>query len=444
VLDKAKPTAKVRIFLCALSLMGFLHSQTTVAAQQCVGLFSGSSPNKKGIALTLEQQEGIGRLKKSIRLTDLGPSVNQQVTYEGHDDKGRIILHKAVDKVWHSVFTPPDNGFTIHGDPRSIIHILGPELAHLWGIDIQKNYAGEFLFIPSARRLKTTLKKVNAVLRRMGKEPISLLPAEFRFATDREILDLSLKKDDGFLSHFPFVDRDETGGPALVVHEVSFHLGALVLPKTVIERMNLVTKEHLRFIKMLESAKDIAPKIKTLLIEQIINDRSIELDFGTGNFVGQLSQLRETQMITGTFGIELAPYESIKAITDYTFRRLENAVNNLTHSEMSPAEVVLYRLKHILKLTESDGFSLPKSFEPIVTELGHGRQLTLSEQDRAPLLQLMRYFSASTAPTIPGASAAARLEPVRNVALNILKGLDQRLQDIIVATQIALAGESRP
>lgn len=133
---------------------------------------------------------------------------------------GEIITLKMFADSWLSQFT--SNNFDIQGDPRWFILAYGEKVAELFGFKI---LSPKLMTIPDATEFQAVLDKVNSSLIILGYEPILL-----RFANTR--IEKPLQDYiDSFLAYTLPIASDGNH----LIHDMSFHSGAFLIPNNYVE-----------------------------------------------------------------------------------------------------------------------------------------------------------------------------------------------------------------
>lgn len=279
----------------------------------------------------------------------------QTVFYEGPTapQDGRFILRRAPSAPWRSSKIL-SGGATIQGDPRNPIYTLGPELAGRFGFEIQTLSDGSRrIYVPDSRRLAKTIKKLNEVLKSLGFEPIAYLPVGAGFLSASELLNLASKTRGDFNLFFPFSHRDKNLSP----HEAAYHLTALLLTRKILEPAQKINEKTLEFIQFLKTQSplkfDAIQKISAALIEE----RALDLDFGTGNLAASLSEIRRHDFRG------IGSHHS--KINFFPRLLIRQSIGLLARPELRPVEAVIVRLSEILdspSLRFGFGLRLPRDF----------------------------------------------------------------------------------
>lgn len=393
-----------------------------------VFLSSKGSPNSCLIFYSKFDDKVLYNLKTLVETPDYLSQV-RTVIFKGQTRNGLVVLERQDNLPWGSRFNHFKTGFTRDGDPRNPVLILGPKLAQKMGFSVEmQDGLTKRLFIPGSKNLIKTIKKINRELKKQGLEEISYLPVGFGLATSEQILHLSISGGEHFQMFFPYADKDTN----LTVHEASAHLSSLILPRHVLHRAKVVTERNLEMIAIIRDDHFLTAEAKELLIDQIMKDRSIELDFGTGNIATLLGDFR--RQFPGK------PFESFSETTNMTDENFGFPVwvSTLTQVGMTPAMSVILRLGHILNLSHENIPILQshtiKAIKVIKTNEGHGNQMKLSLQDLDRIKLIMASFiqKYKNEPELGYKPIAPY-----SYALGIINNLDRRIEELTQAASSA-------
>lgn len=353
----------------------------------------------------------------STQLTET--SKNSVVKYTSQQESESIILSKSVDQPWISVHWSKDSGLSVEGDVRNPMFIFGSQLSQKMGFEIVQDSANTLkIKIPDAKKIARFVKATNKELVKMGKGIISYLPVRFGYATSQQMLKLSVSGKGSYDLLFPYADRD----PTLVSHEISYHLGALLLSPQILERTRVVTERHLQFIQLLKEKGNFLGIQLENIIAQIEVDRAFELDVGTGNTSYFLSSLKKDY-----------PGKSYKDFANKQIPQFETDLSYLVRGDWTPTGVVIARVLKMIVNFNLSNFNF-KNFLMPQTTMGHGAKTKLSEYQAQKLIQLLKEFSS-----IYEAGDAEKYPPIVSSVLvhDFLDQLDQRVQDINEAAKKA-------
>ncbi len=292
---------------------------------------------------------------------DLMPSENYSpeptVDFQSLMSDGSVLLKKTKEN-WKSNYDYL-NQATLQGDPRFPIFIFGVKLAYKMGFQIGKDSDGfVYMTVPGALKLEKWIRKMNSLLQKRNYESISYMPIKTDFVTSAQALELATKNDKDIKLFFPFADNNKK----LTVHEITFHLGAILFPKNFIERGHDVSVRTLQFIDYLKLKKQELGPVVEKIIEQMIIDRGYENDAGTANLVWNLALIRELNPLLSYS--KIAP--SLLPMKDtFTVRNLTEAVDFYARPSFSPLSAVITSL-HLMTgvdTTKLGAFSYNKNIK---------------------------------------------------------------------------------
>jgi hypothetical protein len=166
----------------------------------------------------------------SAGVRDAEPTIKKVGEKTGQHGGKRILVEKTGAR-WASNFATFN--FDPQGDPRWIIEILGLDAAEFLGFEVVND---QKIYLPDYHEIQGAIAKINAELKREGKEEI--------------LLDFYLPPGSGNSSVVKYARRyvDELKIPLAPegnhsFHDLSFHTGAIFLPKVALE----FSAERMRF-----------------------------------------------------------------------------------------------------------------------------------------------------------------------------------------------------
>ncbi|OQW46943.1 MAG: hypothetical protein A4S09_03280 [Proteobacteria bacterium SG_bin7] len=274
---------------------------------------------------------------------------------------GFIRLDKEESATWRSSFDHLRH-LTPQSDPRNPIFLFGAELAFKMGFRIGKAENGSiYMLVPGAKRLAAWIRRINVILKAKGYEPISYSLEKSDFVSPSQALEMMTKPDpeNDILLHFPYSDEN----PKLTVHEVSFHLGAILFPRKFIQRgydINIRTQQFINFLASKES--ELGPITKDV-IEQILSDRGYENDAGTAEIVSGFANLREMNTFLSHAGLVRLITEPSTVGSDEVAAVdfINRAIDFYARPYMSPLAAVVFGLHKMTGINVSDLDVLPKN-----------------------------------------------------------------------------------
>lgn len=269
---------------------------------------------------------------------DSSPSVQ----FVGLQKDGRLAFRqkrfpfRLQRRSWDSSFNMVSESSTPQGDLRNFIFLAGPRLAYKFGFEFREDLTGVTLLAPNAARIEKIIRVLNKFLIERGKEPITYLPKRSNFLSPGESLRLATEHngEGGILVQFPFADSDRE----LVLHEVAYHLGSILFPKTINQKSNELNQITYKMSQFLQQSK--LPHSQQIAI-WLIGLREAEMDIGNANLQLKLASIRKNS--------RLYPY-SRYFFDAKSLRDASNAVGVLVRPSYSPMEYVTRRLIRLLSL----------------------------------------------------------------------------------------------
>lgn len=351
-------------------------------------LIANNSYGKGSQCLLFYSSNGIQELTLSeILFENIDLGAEKSVKFVRRIKEGLLEI-RLIGPQWGSTYNYSSEGFNNQGDPRYPLYLFGEELSRKMGIKAIKNPDGsKSLLFPNAKKIKLFLKIVNARLIEKGLDPITYLPTKFGYASAKEMIELSQRRNQNFIMHFPFEDNDAN----LTPHEIAYHLGQIVFPKKVLERASSVTERTLQFISLLESKRFMLGSLVDKITEKLLKERSLELDFGTANTMVQIAYLIKTSNSK-----KLKDLETEAVSTIY-----HDSIEYLSRPNYLPSFAVVERLIQFLRLPDlrkkfPNELSLSNFFEKIEIyghdSYGSRLQPGLSSLEKKVIMQLAVEF----------------------------------------------------
>ncbi len=325
-----------------------------------------------------------------------------------------LIVIKHVGGEWFSSYNFYKNAVAPQSDPRLLPHVLGARLSLLMGIRFEARGDGIYMLVPNAERLGRLVRAVNRVLTKAGLETISYLPIRTGLITNKDALALALKPDKDIVLHFPFADGD----PRLVVHEISAHLSALLLPKKFLKRGQDLTKRTQELIEFLRKKESVLGSVTSKLIEQLERERAYEIDAGTANLTANMGLIRGAS--------NDVPYTDL--LGDILAQSaIKNAVDMYARPNLSPLTSVLTRTEILAGISDpSPDFYIEK--RPRVKV---GETVKLSEVEKRNLKEILNEFSKNK--SREEKAIGHEVAQTENWIVEIVLGLDKRIEQIEAA-----------
>lgn len=315
---------------------------------------------------------------------------------------------------WASRYDHTGTGFNLQGDPRNIILILGAKLSAAFGISARESAKGDWtLKIPRMHVLKEKIQHLNSRLPQ--DQRIHYLPVETGFASSRESFALSISGREGFLLLFPFAERAQE----VTVHDISYHLGAMVLPKSILQKINQINQETQRWVSFLESHGQALGPLVSRMVDQLIATRALELDVGTGNITDFLASSR--------LHFPGKSYEEILWHIDG--QKLLKPMQLLARPAVPARETVVehmirqFGLEASVKdiLGRSSGEEFFTLYKSRVTKIDN---MNLSAEQKTEVIRLIKKFVAET----PNPPSMDSWQFPAQAVRELFQGLDQRLE----------------
>ncbi len=330
------------------------------------------------------------------------------VFFDRFTEDGYIVLRKHPSDPWFSNQAARPNSYTKQGDPLNIIKLLGPEIADLFGFRLYTRSDGFIeLWVPGSKMLAETFSRMNEVLA----DPIGFLPVAAEFEKSLGFLKKASEKQGRFLMKFPLAQHHKQ----LTVHDVSYHLGAMLYPLSVLSKASLINQKTLELFHTLSNITENS-EFKTIA-KHLIRDRALEMDLGTADPQALLSDARFQ------YG-RLQMFESIEWVPENRLKA-ERAFSYLFHPGFKPTEIVLLRLLRISSM-DAEYSSLLAGRKPprfIETEPGFNIQLAVTNETKL-------FINATI---IPGLISDVALEPA-----NTDKSAEDTVYDLVDTLDIRL------
>ncbi len=384
-----------------------MYSETNFASSQyaCGSLFFQASESKK-----------IATLSKYLKENN-GTSDQSTVSWIDHTDQ-KVIFKKNRDGLWLSRHLALEKSLTAEGDLRLPMFLFGAKLSVQLGFGIYefgKSNSVLEVAIPDADQLARLVSEINASLKARGLEPMTYLPVRTGYISVDDGIQLALSASGDYLMHFPYADEHQI----LVPHEAAFHLGAMMLPAKIIRRARLITQETINFLKILKSHQaEFGAKAQTL-IDQIMLERSFELDAGLASSVTTPAHARRDHGMK-TYS-EILPLMSEKS-----WQYLQRAMEYLNRPKLQPFEAVLTRLQIMTGIDLSEfvkgdnsGFMVRE-----IASQGIGNKINLNQTEQKVLRKIVvSYLNSSPRPGL-------EINNSKQLAEDYIGGLDKRITDV--------------
>lgn len=345
---------------------------------------------------------------------------NVQTVFTVGRTKTHIILRKLKSQHWYSEKVMHDGADTPQGDPRALVLIAGTKIGRFLGFKLSEGADYVELHVPQIHYFKSKLDQINILLTKNHLPPLIFNLLKMGIASDRTIVGLSTLKKGSNEFHFPFDDVD----PNLLIHEYSYHLGALFLPASIARRASQVSDRLLEFIKSIEKRPGLQEVSRILLSE-----RSVQLDAGTAGISVALMSMKYEYP-------NLSFREMLGLIGEMQFdkdlKTLENALQILAQSSTTPASSVLLHAYVWLGLgrdliSEATGLQNISSADP--AKIFNHERPKFSEPQRKFLETALAGFIAKYAQENPDFDVEGSNRQFAD-PIHFLQTLDQRLHEI--------------
>lgn len=389
--NRAKRRSFLLLFLSLFVFPGLAF------ANQCLQLYSGVALARPAVSQAVKREA----------------TEPETVKFIGND--GEVVTLERVGSDWFSRYEHIPGTKTVQGDPRFPMAVFGSFLAEKMGFAIYKGSDGKlYMQAPSAKKMQKLIAHMNQKLIAQEKEPISYEPIPANFITAEEGLRLATQTDGAILMKFPYSDND----PRLTVHEISYHLGAILFPRSFFEKslqINQLTVQLIERIRQHPSLGSLSEKT----IKQLIMERAFELDSGTGNLTATLGHFRL---------IGLHSYDDLTPdLLPQTEAR--TAIGRLLKPGYSPLQAVMMRFAIMHNIH-------PKllGLEQTAVSFNHyskegdqlGQRIMITSAEKEVLLQIAKEFMTEHQELNQLTDQRDTTEILRD----FLSNLDQRIRDL--------------
>lgn len=391
-----------QIFLI-LTLFIFSSSATYAKPNSCVKYY-------RSTAIQAEAKN----LEKYLH-GPLGTSLESTVKTIGTRNN-KVIFVKNKDGRWVSKHDAVPGTLTAEGDIRLPIFLLGTELAAKLGYAIREIGNNEIeIHVPDADLLAQKIAQINVALKAKDLDPITYLPIRAGFVTVKETIQMILSAQGDYLVHFPYADKDLVIAP----HEVSFHLGSILLNRKIIARSRTITEEFQNLIDIIDQHKDELGPQATRLKGQLRIERNFEMDAGLASMVTSPGFTRRDN--------DMKSYTELRSkVTRRYWNYMIRNIEFLARPKMQPYEAVLTHLELITGLELKDIIrDVDRSdFRTMTIPLARvGTKVEMDAQALIVLKKIAITYAAKSRQRYETGPPTVWLE-------EFLSKLDQRIQDI--------------
>jgi hypothetical protein len=185
---------------------------------------------------------------------------------------GDLYVFKRTGKSWFSVYSPIPDAF--QGDPRWFAAIFGPKVAANFGFHFMSE---DMIAAPTAARANNAISELNRKLPQNHKIEITFFETDNKDLDNKTYLTRFLTN-----SELPLAQAGH-----LSVHDISYHLTSLAMPKYLLDQTKARIELVLSFSDWVESISEIGPWERYVLTDiatKLIETRASALDIATGNF----------------------------------------------------------------------------------------------------------------------------------------------------------------
>ncbi len=127
------------------------------------------------------------------------------------------------------------------------------------------------------------------------------------------------------------------------MHEISFHLGAMLFPRKLVQRGQEINSRTRQFIEFLESRKaELGETTVEDIIQQTLTDRSFDNDVGTGNLSMRFASLRKSKSFAKYTDIAAALRLTLNSRDGGEKGSMLQAIEFFVRPDLTPLEAVIY------------------------------------------------------------------------------------------------------
>lgn len=247
--------------------------------------------------------------------TDKKPSV--EVRGVIRDERGSdLFLLKKTGQRWWSSFSPAPSNY--QGDPRWFAMLVGPKVASFFGF---RKISEDQITAPTAMTLNKRIEEINRLLIKNGEEPI-----EMRFHQAK----VKAETDVDFLRAFRKTSLPIARDGHYAVHDISYHALAILLPKTLIDGIQLRIDILSRFRETMNSDSSLTHLEKRLLQKHlaITEAKMVNLiDYATGN-IGFVMAMEKTNQKHDDHNDRYQAYDVKPHVIDYLVRDTQKVIRD--------------------------------------------------------------------------------------------------------------------
>lgn len=201
-------------------------------------------------------------------------------------------------KTWFSESRPDNAEAAPQGDPRWIAIVLGGDLAHYFGVS---SLSSKVMSVAHTDFIDRQIAELNAKLRALGFDEIPV-----RFFTSADALESSENYNKRFAEEGLLPISSE---PRLYIHDISYHLGTIVVPPSLVKVTRKVTAAQNAFTEYLKrEAKLATGEHKETLSDAAVflaDTEAVQADVLLGSLVGSAPVFMHPK----TQDFSIVPYE---------------------------------------------------------------------------------------------------------------------------------------
>lgn len=359
-------------------------------------------------------------VKKSFFRNDGQKNFEQTTFFRGHNKKGQIEFSKSELDNWGSYFNTVAHGASPQGDLRWFAALVGPKLAQNFQFEFKSKNGKVYIKAPNANLLKTIVERLNEQLIKNGHDPIVFLPSKADYLTPEQLLELSVSADGNFLAFFPFEDSHHH----LTLHEVAWHLGAMMYPKKFHQKSRSIDMETLNMVRMIRGS---ALPHKESIVQKLIYERAWELDTGNAQLAVNVAAAR--------MNLGMKSYKKMKKqIFEEELLPMKlplSAIDVLARPEFSPKEAVVRRLIHILDIDRlfNEFPEMQKDFK-VSKDFDYGEEVRVSDSTKKKYAAWIKKYMTTTEYQ---AEKTEVIETPSDWLIEMLANLDKRIDELNLA-----------
>lgn len=232
------------------------------------------------ISAKLPQIFEAGELRALPRFNEYNvtASILPFTTIKGTHGGELLVIKKHSADQWYSGANVKA-GFT-HGDPRWWATAMGPQVGYYFGF--KRINLNTKITVPSVKEFQGAIDRINKILTYFGRTTISIKFYEYINQDKKFPIRAYLNKwiDEAAL---PISQKGD-----LAIHDISYHLGAALIPNEVANLSRLQVKRALEFIDFAKANAMNKPELNWILntafLKNFLNEKAAEVD-SAGNII---------------------------------------------------------------------------------------------------------------------------------------------------------------